>query len=125
MTRSSTVVAGRYQLVRLLGHGGMGRVWLGLDTVLDRQVAVKEVIPPVGLTGVERDEIRRRTLREARTAARLNHPNVVRIYDTVYTDDRPWIVMEYVPSRSLHEVLNTDGPLTPFRAAEVGSAVLA
>src|SRR3712207_443538 len=106
MSVSQTLVAERYRLVRLLGHGGMGRVWLARDEVLPRDVAVKEVVPPAGLTAAEGDEVRRRTLREARTAARLSHPNVVRVYDVVEAHDRPWIVMEYVPSRSLHQVIS-------------------
>jgi hypothetical protein len=119
-----TVLAGRYHLLRPLGRGGMGTVWLGEDEVLHRPVAVKEVAPPPGLTAEERDELRRRTLREARAAARLSHPNVVRVYDVVDSGDRPWLVMEYVPARSLHEVLNEEGPVTPSRAAAIGLSVL-
>ncbi|WP_347404867.1 protein kinase [Micromonospora sp. WMMD1102] len=103
----------------------MGRVWLARDEMLYRPVAVKQVVPPTWMTPDERDELRYRTLREARTAARLNHPNVVRVYDVVHDDDSPWIVMEYVPSRSVQQILETDGPLSPLRTAEVGLAVLA
>lgn len=125
MPTSPALIADRYRLCRLLGYGGMGRVWLAHDEVLHRDVAAKEIIPPHGLTDEEREELRLRTLREARTAARLSHPNVVRIYDTVNVEERPWIVMEYVPSRSLYQVVNTDGPLSPQRAAKLGLAVLA
>jgi len=118
-------VAGRYRLQRRLGVGGMGVVWLARDEMLGRDVAVKEVVPPAGLSDKERDELRLRTLREARTAARLNHPNVVKIYDVVHTEEWPWIVMEFVPSRSLYEVTSTDGPLRPDQAARVGLAMLA
>ncbi|WP_420884079.1 protein kinase domain-containing protein, partial [Micromonospora sp. CPCC 205547] len=103
----------------------MGRVWLARDEMLHRDVAVKEVVPPNWLAESEREELRLRTLREARTAARLNHPNVVRIYDVVHDRDSPWIVMEYVPSRSVQQILGTDGPLEPGRVAEIGLAVLA
>lgn len=103
----------------------MGRVWLAQDVKLDRQVAVKEIIPPKGLTERERTETRLRTLREARTAASLSHPNVVRVFDTMNIDDQPWIVMEYVPSRSLQDVIDTDGPLPPWRVADIGLSVLA
>ncbi|MDT4988907.1 MAG: eukaryotic-like serine/threonine-protein kinase, partial [Micromonosporaceae bacterium] len=96
MTVSQVLVAGRYRLVRSLGRGGMGQVWLARDEVLHRDVAVKEVVLPAGLTDTELEELRQRTLREARAAARLSHPNVVQIYDVVRIDDQPWIVMEYV-----------------------------
>jgi Protein kinase domain len=125
MSLAQTVVAGRYRLLHQLGAGGMGRVWLARDEMLGRDVAVKEVVPPPGLTAGERVQTRLRTLREARTAARLNHPNVVKIYDVLQTEGQPWIVMEYVPSRSLHEVIIEDGPLEPEQAARIGLAILA
>ncbi|MGN9920538.1 protein kinase domain-containing protein [Micromonospora palomenae] len=103
----------------------MGRVWRSRDEILHREVAVKEVVPPHWLAEAERDELRLRTLREARTAARLNHPNVVRVYDVVQVDDHPWIVMEYVPSRTLQAVLEDTGPVDPVRAAGIGRALLA
>ncbi|WP_436837344.1 protein kinase domain-containing protein [Micromonospora matsumotoense] len=103
----------------------MGRVWLARDEMLHRDVAVKEVVPPHWLAESEREELRLRTLREARTAARLNHPNVVRIYDVVHDGDNPWIVMEYVPSRSVQQLLGAEGPLDPQRVAGIGLAVLA
>ncbi|WP_442930791.1 serine/threonine-protein kinase [Micromonospora sp. NBC_00421] len=103
----------------------MGRVWLARDEMLHRDVAVKEVVPPHWLAESERAELRLRTLREARTAARLNHPNVVRIYDVVHDGDSPWIVMEYVASRSVQQLLGDDGPLDPHRVAGIGLAVLA
>ncbi|MEV6798971.1 protein kinase [Micromonospora rifamycinica] len=119
------VIAGRYRLLTMVGRGGMGRVWLARDEVLHREVAIKEVVPPAWLADDERDELRLRTLREARTAARLNHPNVVRLYDVVQVEERPWIVMEYVPSQSLQTVLDTSGPVDPVRAADIGMALLA
>ncbi|WP_413232011.1 serine/threonine-protein kinase [Micromonospora rifamycinica] len=103
----------------------MGRVWLARDEMLHRDVAVKEVVPPHWLAESEREELRLRTLREARTAARLNHPNVVRIYDVVHDGDSPWIVMEYVASRSVQQLVSDDGPLDPHRVAGIGLAVLA
>jgi len=114
----------RYRLGKVIGRGGMGVVWLATDEVLDRSVAVKEVSFPPGLPDEEQDKLRRRTLREARTTARLNHPNVVGVYDIVEDEDRPWIVMEFVPSRSLAETVRADGPLTPRRAAEIGLQLL-
>jgi eukaryotic-like serine/threonine-protein kinase len=125
MSSAQTLVAGRYRLHQQLGAGGMGRVWLARDEMLGRDVAIKEVVPPAGLSENERNELRFRTLREARTTARLNHPNVVKIYDVVHTEEWPWIVMEFVPSRSLYDVVATDGPLRPEQAARVGLAMLA
>jgi eukaryotic-like serine/threonine-protein kinase len=124
MSVTQPLLAERYRLVRSLGQGGMGRVWLARDEVLHRDVAIKEVVPPAGLTAEERNEMRLRTMREARAAARLNHPSVVRVYDVVQTDMHPWIVMEYVPARSLHEIVNEDGTLPPNQVAQIGLQVL-
>ncbi len=124
MSATETLVAGRYRVGPCLGTGGMGRVWLARDEVLRRDVAIKEIALPFGLTDDEREEMRARTLREARAAARLNHPNVVRIYDVQHGDERPWIVMEYVPARSLLQVIKENGPLPPGEVAGIGLAVL-
>ncbi|QOC95283.1 serine/threonine protein kinase [Micromonospora craniellae] len=118
------MIAGRYRLLDLVGRGGMGTVWRADDELLHRQVAVKQVVLPDRLGGDELDHLRARTLREARTAARLNHPNVVRVYDVVSDAGTPWIVMEYVPSRTLQDVLDADGRLPPHRTARIGLALL-
>ena len=118
------LIAGRYRLHEPVGTGGMGRVWMARDEMLDRDVAVKEFVPPEWMTDPEKNRLRDRTLREARSAARLNHPHVVRIYDVVHADDLPWIVMEYVPSRSLYQVIGEDGPYSPVETARVGLAIL-
>ncbi|MCZ7423855.1 serine/threonine-protein kinase [Verrucosispora sp. WMMA2121] len=118
------MIAGRYRLLDQVGRGGMGTVWRAEDELLHRQVAIKQVVLPAWLGGDELDQLRARTLREARTAARLNHPNVVRVYDVVSEADVPWIVMEYVPSRTLQDLLDADGPLPPRRAARIGLALL-
>ena len=125
MSDAATLVAGRYRLREPLGSGGMGRVWLAVDEVLNREVAVKEVLPAAAMTEAELREIRPRAIREARAAARLNHPNAVKVYDVAVTDAGPWIVMEYVPSRSLAQLVHDEGPLPPQRAAQIGLAVLA
>jgi serine/threonine protein kinase len=125
MTASHTLIAERYLLLESLGRGGMGHVWRGVDTKLNRPVAVKEIVPAEGLTPAEMAELRPRALREARAAARLNHPNVVRVYDIVIDDSVPWIVMEHVPSRSLLQIVAEDGPIPPSLAARYGLDVLA
>ena len=124
MTVTEIRIASRYRLGRQLGTGGMGRVWLGHDEILHRDVAVKEVVLPFGLGDDEREEMRLRTMREARAAARLNHPNVVQIYDVVQSEEQPWIVMEYVRSRSLLQVLKEHGPLDVEQVAGIGLAIL-
>jgi predicted Ser/Thr protein kinase len=125
MTAEPGLLAGRYRVTESLGEGGMGRVWLARDVVLDRDVAVKEVVLPPDLVARERDALRRRTLREARAAARLTHRNVAQVFDVFEADGHPWIVLEHVRSRSLQEVLDAEGPLEPRRVAEIGLAVLA
>ncbi|MEV4202972.1 serine/threonine-protein kinase [Micromonospora globbae] len=118
------LVADRYRLISPLGQGGMGRVWKARDEVLHRDVAIKELVPPPSLTDDERREMRERSLREARAIARLNHINVVRIFDVLRTDGDPWIVMEYVPSKSLQDTIAESGPVSPARAVEIGLGVL-
>ncbi|GAA4972468.1 hypothetical protein GCM10025331_77840 [Actinoplanes utahensis] len=102
----------------------MGRVWRAYDEVLDREVAVKELVASTAVPVVDWRGMRLRAVREARAAAQLDHPAIVRIFDVVQTASRSWIVMEYVRSRSLQEVLVQDGPLTHREAARVGLAVL-
>jgi tRNA A-37 threonylcarbamoyl transferase component Bud32 len=118
------VVADRYRLQDQIGHGAMGAVWRARDELLDRDVAVKEVKIPPALSPGDRSALYERTLREARTAARLNHPGVVTVFDVVEEDGRPWIIMELVQARSLDQVLAEDGPLSPSRAADVGTQLV-
>ncbi|WP_320065833.1 serine/threonine-protein kinase [Micromonospora sp. RTGN7] len=118
------LVADRYRLLSPLGQGGMGRVWKARDEVLHRDVAIKELVPPPSLTPDERREMRERSLREARAIARLNHVNVVRIFDVLRTDGDPWIVMEYVPSKSLQDILADEGPVSQAKTIEIGLGVL-
>lgn len=98
----------------------MGTVWHARDEVLGRDVAVKEVILPHGFSDEEREIQHKRTFREARTAARLSHPGVVTVYDVVEEDGRPWIVMELIRARSLHEQIKRDGTFSPRRVAVIG-----
>ena len=119
------MVAGRYRLGAVIGRGGMGVVWQARDELLSRDVAVKEMIWPPSLTDQERQAVCRRATREAQVAARLNHRNVVRVFDIVEEDGCPWIVMELLPYRSLLDVIEDEGPLAPAEAAEVGLQILA
>jgi eukaryotic-like serine/threonine-protein kinase len=102
----------------------MGVVWRARDQLLDRDVAVKEVQIAETLTDDERANAYQRTLREAKTAARLNHPGVVTVYDVAEDGGAPWIVMQLVSAQSLDQVLAASGPLSPRRAAEVGRQLL-
>src|SRR5689334_13009795 len=122
---SHRLLAGRYRLGAVIGRGGMGTVWLARDELLNRDVAVKEIVWPPQMDPAEREVARGRAVREAQLAARLHHPNVVTVYDIVEEDDRPCIVMELVPFRSLREVIAEDGPVSPAQAARIGLSVLA
>lgn len=125
MSSEHRLLAGRYRLLDQLGRGGMGIVWRARDELLGRPVAVKEVVVPPELPEDDRDVLRRRTFREARSAARLTHPNVVMMYDVVEEDGRPWLVMELVPSRTLGQVIHERGRLSWREVAGIGLEVLA
>jgi len=118
------LVAGRYALGEVLGRGGMGTVWRATDRVLERQVALKEITFSVHLSDDERRILRERTMREARAAARLDHPHVTTVYDVVEEDGKPWLVMEHVSARSLQEIVEEQGPLPPMAVAHIGLDVL-
>ncbi|MFE6779121.1 serine/threonine-protein kinase [Streptomyces sp. NPDC057702] len=117
------LIGGRYRLVSRLGHGGMGTVWKAHDQVVERDVAVKEPRVPDSLPERERQTVYQRMRREARAAARIDHPAVVTVHDVVVEEGRPWIVMELVRGRSLGDVL-ADGTLDPREAARIGVEVL-
>jgi tRNA A-37 threonylcarbamoyl transferase component Bud32 len=119
------VVAGRYRLRRLLGQGSMGTVWEAYDEMLHRPVAVKEVRLPPGIPRAEADELRERTLREARAIAVVSHPNVITLHDVAREGAEPFVVMEYIQARSLAELLREFGPMEVPQAATVGYAVAA
>lgn len=117
------VLGERYRLGARLGHGGMGTVWRAHDLVVDRDVAIKEPRVPDHLSDSERETMYQRMRREARAAARIDHPSVVTVHDVVVEDGRPWIVMELVQGRSLGDEL-TEGTLDAREAARIGLAVL-
>ncbi|MCF6508502.1 serine/threonine protein kinase [Blastococcus sp. MG754426] len=122
-TGPGRLVAGRYRLEQQIGGGGMGTVWLARDERLGRQVAVKQVLLPLGAGEEQLDEQRQRALREGRIAARLTHPHAISVYDVALEDGVPWLVMEYLPSRSLAEVLATEGLLPAGLVAQIGAQV--
>ena len=111
------LIAGRYQVLRAIGRGGMGTVWLCRDEVLGRQVAVKQIR---ALAGESANETKR-AMREARSAAALNHANAVAVFDVVKDDGRPWLVMEYVDGQTLEDEISRYGQLSPRRVADIGA----
>jgi eukaryotic-like serine/threonine-protein kinase len=113
---AATRIDGRYELVRPLGHGAMATVDLMHDLELDRPVALKRLAENLARD----DDLRRRFVREARLAARLSHPNVVRVFDVGEDDGRPFIAMEYVEGETLAELLARRGRLPAAEVARLG-----
>lgn len=108
---------GRYQIVRELGRGGMGTVYLAYDPELSRHVAIK------GLgTGQATPERRERLRREARAAAALTHPNIAQIYDVITHQDQDFVVMEWVEGQTLADLV-ASGPLSPGEVARIGAQI--
>ncbi|MFI6478527.1 WD40 repeat domain-containing serine/threonine protein kinase [Nonomuraea sp. NPDC050663] len=118
------LINGRYRLLEAAGAGAMGRVWRAHDDLLDREVAVKEIIFPEGLDARQRTEHSRRAMREARSAARLNHHGIVTVFDVTTRDGSPVIVMEFVHGRPLSEHVGPGTRLSPEEVARIGVAVL-
>lgn len=104
---SDRLVTGRYRLKAMLGRGGMGRVWLADDELLGRRVAIKQVVLP----GRPSEHVRASALAEARAVARVDHQNVVKVYDVVEDAGDHWIVMEPLSGRTLADALASGGPL--------------
>jgi serine/threonine protein kinase len=111
--RSEEVIAGRYRLEDAVGAGGMGEVWRATDLELRRVVALKQASTGNG----------EETRREARIGAGLHHPNLISVFDVVVEGDQRWLVMEYLPARSLAEICRADGPMAPSRVAHIGAQI--
>ncbi|MDO0934871.1 serine/threonine-protein kinase [Streptomyces sp. DG2A-72] len=125
MSDEGRLVAGRYRLVERIGRGGMGTVWRAEDEVLARQVALKQLHTQPQLSDAEVATLYERTRREARSAARVVHPNVVVVHDVVEDDGRPCIVMEYVPAPTLGDILKGGRTLPPEEVARIGLGMIA
>ncbi|WP_051761831.1 serine/threonine-protein kinase [Microbispora rosea] len=134
MGTAGQLIVGRYRLVRALGHGRSGLMWEGRDTLLDRPVAIREVLLPSNLSETARLRLVQRISRDARQAERLRHPHIAAVYDVVDEDGANengadkngalYVVTELVPSRSLDGVVSGDGPLPPAEAARIARTVL-
>ena len=99
---------GRYQLRERIAHGGMGVLYLAFDPATEREVALK-------VLRVDSDDLRERFLREARLAARLQHPNIVTVYDVGAHEDQPFIAMEFIAGETLGQLVHRRAPLTLSR----------
>ncbi len=118
---TSTVIAHRYELQRMLAQGGMAEVWLAVDLTLDRKVAVKWLKPSLATDPVVAERFRR----EAIAAASLNHPNIVAVHDVFEQDGRQAVVMQLVEGKSLRQVLDTQKRLSPELTCHIGTCVAA
>ncbi|MEX2974209.1 serine/threonine-protein kinase [Streptomyces sp. C184] len=125
MSDLGRLVADRYRLMERVGRGGMGTVWRAEDELLGRTVAVKKLHVPPHLGDDEVRTLHERTRREARSAARITHPNVIVVHDVVDDEGLPCIVMEYIPSVTLGDLVKRDGALPPGEAARIGCGMAA
>jgi eukaryotic-like serine/threonine-protein kinase len=117
------VIANRYALKTGLGPGELGTVWHALDTLLGREVVVREIVFPPWLAGPERRATRASVLRQAGAVARLSHPGVLTLFDVVADDHGIFIVTELVQAPALADLVQAEGPLPPLRVAEIGAEV--
>jgi eukaryotic-like serine/threonine-protein kinase len=119
MTQLADVFSNRYEIQRGIARGGMAEVYLARDQLLDRPVAVKVLFAEYARDPSFVERFRR----EAQSAANLNHPNIVAIYDWGQERGTYFIVMEYVRGRSLRDVVQVNGPFSPRRTAEIGAEI--
>ncbi|WP_040837927.1 serine/threonine-protein kinase [Nocardia brevicatena] len=117
------LVAGRYRLQSKIGGGGMGAVWLARDRLLDRAVAIKQVLSTAGLDAAEAERIRSQIVHEGRIAAKLSHEHAIAVYDVVLEAGEPWLVMEHLPSRSVARALGLVDTLPVVEVAQIGAQV--
>ncbi|WP_342772725.1 serine/threonine-protein kinase [Nocardia tenerifensis] len=117
------MIAEHYRLVERIGSGGTGVVWRAIDERLQRSVAVKQIHIKPSLPEAERDVVRQRAIREARNAARFQHPNAIVVFDITEHQGDPCLVMEYLKSNSLAGVLSAQGPLPLTQVARIGEQV--
>jgi serine/threonine protein kinase len=120
LTEDNRQIAGRYELTGRIGGGAMGVVWRATDRYLHRVVAIKEVLLQDGLDESKAEEAKSRAMREGRIAARLQHPNAITVFAVVEDGGRPWLVMEYLPSKSLATMLRESGRLPVAEVIEIG-----
>ncbi|MFD2422587.1 serine/threonine-protein kinase [Amycolatopsis pigmentata] len=120
-TTAPRTIAGRYTLLAEIGRGGMGVVWRGEDTVIGREVAIKELRPADGAAD---DVFTERVLREVRAGGRLNDPAVVTVYDVVADSGAAFIVMELIAAPTLSDLVRSRGPLPAAQVASIGRQVL-
>ncbi|MDT8914074.1 serine/threonine-protein kinase [Amycolatopsis sp. PS_44_ISF1] len=119
------MIAGHYRLVEHIGSGAMGVVWRAVDVRLERSVAIKQILPQPGVSEAERDNMRQRAMREAKNAARLQHPNAIVVFDIAEHSGDPCLVMEYLDGPSLSAVLAEQGTLPVGQVARIGEQVAA
>ncbi|MBV9013167.1 MAG: serine/threonine protein kinase [Pseudonocardiales bacterium] len=123
MSGAGELIAGRYRLISRLGSGAMGVVWQARDERLDRTVAIKQLVLPSRPSDTEADEANCWAMREGRITARVPHPHVIAVHDVVQHRGQPYLIMEYLPSRSLATVLSTHGVLAPDIVAGIGRQI--
>ena len=119
--QSERVYNDRYEILRPIARGGMAEVYLARDQLLDRPVALKVLFPELATDPSFVERFRR----EAQAAANLSHPNIISVYDWGEEDGAYFIVMEYVDGQPLSNILRSEGPLLPDRAAAIGASVAA
>ncbi|MEU0792763.1 protein kinase [Amycolatopsis sp. NPDC005961] len=117
------MIAGHYRLVEHIGSGAMGVVWRATDVRLERDVAIKQILPQPGVSETERDNMRQRAMREAKNAARFQHPNAIVVFDIAEHNGDPCLVMEYLNGPSLSTILSEQGTLPLGRIARIGEQV--